>query len=829
MLSSLTLLPLLIPTVSTPPPAVALSPRLERIVVAETPVVLELWRESRGTEHEATWYRIALDGEHWSRPRPARSDIDLRWGRFDPLVAPPELAEAPLPAAGELFIVQLVTQSLEAYREALHELGAEVSRALPHHAHLVRMDAATREKVEALPWVRWVGLYHPIYRLDPEIAVELGEGKLGHARYRIQVLERGPAQKAVVAGRLLDSGATIDAQIPDGFILEATLDEEQLSQVVTYDEVLYVDRWSAPEDDMNLIRIDGGANWLETNYGFTGQGVRGECCDGNVNEAHPDLQSNPVIFHGSHGGDTSHGTPVTGVVFGDGATSANARGLLPDGQPIFADNGYLGNRYTHTAQLLQSPYFCVFQTCSWGSTRTTAYNSYSFEMDDILFLNDVVITQSQSNAGNQDSRPQAWAKNVVAVGAVRHQNTIGTGDDSWSGSASIGPAADGRIKPDLHYWYDSIYTLDSTGHSNFCCTSAATPCVAGYFGLLFQMWHEGVFPGRGGAATVFESRPRATTARALMINGAWSYPFSGANHDLTRTHQGWGRPDVERLVEWADRTFIVDEEQVLGNLEVVSYPLTVLAGETELRATMVYLDPAGTTSAAQHRINDLSLKVTSPGSQVYWGNNGLRTGNLSTTGGSSNTKDVVENVFVANPAPGTWVVEVFADSIVEDAHTETGAVDADFALVVSGVLNDPCAGPQTYCQTAPNSVGPGAQITWLGFPGLSANDFYLAATDCPAGQFLMFYYGAGQTQTPFGNGWRCVNAGGTGVFRFSPFLVDIVGNAVMRVDFTQPPVSSGSGMWQLGDTWYCQAWYRDPAGGGAQFNLSDGLQLEICP
>ncbi len=37
----------------------------------------------------------------------------------------------------------------------------------------------------------------------------------------------------------------------------------------------------------------------------------------------------------------------------------------------------------------------------------------------------------------------------------------------------------------------------------------------------------------------------------------------------------------------------------------------------------------GTTSAAQHRINDLSLKVTSPSGTVYWGNNGLTDGNLS--------------------------------------------------------------------------------------------------------------------------------------------------------------------------------------------------------
>ena len=33
----------------------------------------------------------------------------------------------------------------------------------------------------------------------------------------------------------------------------------------------------------------------------------------------------------------------------------------------------------------------------------------------------------------------------------------------------------------------------------------------------------------------------------------------------------------------------------------------------------------------------------------------------------------------------------------------------------------------------------------------------------------------------------------------------------------------------LGDRKYYQFWYRDPAGGGAGFNLSDGLSATFCP
>lgn len=88
--------------------------------------------------------------------------------------------------------------------------------------------------------------------------------------------------------------------------------------------------------------------------------------------------------------------------------------------------------------------------------------------------------------------------------------------------------------------------------------------------------------------------------------------------------------------------------------------------------------------AAQARINDLSLRVTSPSGVFYWGNNGLTASNVSTAGGVSNKVDTVENVFLTTPAAGTWTVEVIADEIVQDGNPATRVVDAVYGLVVSG-------------------------------------------------------------------------------------------------------------------------------------------------
>ena len=98
------------------------------------------------------------------------------------------------------------------------------------------------------------------------------------------------------------------------------------------------------------------------------------------------------------------------------------------------------------------------------------------------------------------------------------------------------------------------------------------------------------------------------------------------------------------------------------------------------------------------------------------------------------------------------------------------------------------------------------------------------------GNFALFFYGAGQIQAPFGDGFRCVSAGGIGTFRLNPALtLDALGDASRLVGFTQPPASSGAGAIHSGDTWYFQCWHRDPAAAGSGFNLSDGLSVSFCP
>ena len=90
----------------------------------------------------------------------------------------------------------------------------------------------------------------------------------------------------------------------------------------------------------------------------------------------------------------------------------------------------------------------------------------------------------------------------------------------------------------------------------------------------------------------------------------------------------------------------------------------------------------------------------------------------------------------------------------------------------------------------------------------------------------LFIYGSTTASLPFGNGMRCI--GGT-IIRLDPASASSTGVATRAVDFTQPPTSAGPGQILPGSTWYFQYWYRDNAGGGARFNVSDGLMASFCP
>jgi hypothetical protein len=129
-----------------------------------------------------------------------------------------------------------------------------------------------------------------------------------------------------------------------------------------------------------------------------------------------------------------------------------------------------------------------------------------------------------------------------------------------------------------------------------------------------------------------------------------------------------------------------------------------------------------------------------------------------------------------------------------------------------------------YCVTTPNSVGTGALISASGTTSIGANDLTLLATGMPTNQFMLFFYSFGQGLSPVANGVLCV---GAPLFRLGATPTSALGDSSWAFNVASPPQTSGQ--ISVGDTVYFQAWYRDPAAGGANSNFSNGLQTVWIP
>jgi len=810
------------------------------IAVPGSEVVIALWNERAANGQTTPWYAISQDaGQSFVSVTRTSYDIGMdHVGRFDPLQKVPGAITDPVVAgSGSVYFVQYQTRALEVYQRQIEALGGTIHGHVTNHTNIVRMSPQTRDKVAALPYVRWVGPYTSEFRLEEYLLDRLGTGELsGVQGYNVWVFDRDIDDQAAVKAKIEAIGGEVRDYSPRSSLLGAMLDEQQLTAVAGMEEVQHIDRHSDPEADLNIVRQFSGADYLEMQTGFSGQDVKAEVADTGVLITHQEFQHNGgVQMHGSQSGSISHGTSVYGIVFGDGTGNASARGILPSAPGIFADSDSFGwlnttnptNRANHTAELVDpnDVYRGVFQTNSTGSNRTALYTTISANMDQIVLDNDIVILQSQSNAGTTQSRPEAWGKNMIGVGGINHFNTLTKADDKWNFSGSIGPATDGRIKPDLAHFYDNVLTASSSGGftAGFGGTSAATPITAGHFGLFFQLWHSGIFGNNPMGAVPFDDKPHFETAKAAMINTADPWDFTGATADLTRVHQGFGAANVQYLYDLRDKTIWRDRVMIDAN-ELQTIPITVAAGEPKLKITMVYRDLPGIVGAAKHRINSVALRVRTPAGQQYVGNYGLLVGNVSQPNDILNDIDTVQNVWINDPAAGTWLVDVKGYDINTDLYPGVGGNNADYSLWITGATE--CGAPVVYCTAQTNSQGCTPQVSTMNSPSIAAGDFQVNADMIINNKVGLLFWGSGSAAIPFGGGTKCVAS----PIKRSPFQ-NSGGNAggpdcSGSFSFTfDPSYISLKGL-TAGQTVFAQYWSRDMPN---LTNLTDAVEFTFCP
>lgn len=676
---------------------------------------------------------ISRTGLHFQR---IETSINLPGAKFDPIVTPP--AETVRPDAGSApspgyYVVQLGGIATDELLDSIRDAGAEVLQYVPHQAFFVYGDGETIEKLAGHSRIRWVGRYTPEQKISRHVSefAQTAGGESG--TFDVAVFARADLDD--VAARL--SGRTIARMtLPNNFfnVLRIEMPKEGLMQAAQIPDVIRVDPYIKPvaEDERAAHIVAGnyssptviigpGYNPL-TQFGVDGTNVTVGMVDDGVgipgaggfyitsaNTVNGPLRGATAGAEGGHGhinASIISGAAPFGVL--DPTGHNYGLGIAPKSHIINIPFLKTGNTTTDI-QAVDDTFNTLgpngvrgsITNNSWGAgTNSNAYDSLAAQYDG--FVRDATVAAPIDpftiifSAGNSGptalslTRPKV-SKNTIAVANSENvrPETLGTtvigavadNMDDLRSSSSRGPTADGRIKPDVTApgtvitgsrsgTCGSVTGCFDANHAYSTGTSHAAPQVAGAAALFTQFWrdgHSGQYPSpsliKAAIINTGQEMNGLTTNTATVPNGI----------------EGWGRINLSRMFSsvptYRDNQTTSFFAPGAGRI----YSGRVADTTKPVRFTIVWTDPPATADPAL--VNNLDMTVTIDGI-AYRGN--VFSGGVSTTGGSADTINNVENVFLPAgiPAGSTVSISVFATTLNGDGIPgNADTTDQHYSLV----------------------------------------------------------------------------------------------------------------------------------------------------
>jgi hypothetical protein len=301
----------------------------------------------------------------------------------------------------------------------------------------------------------------------------------------------------------------------------------------------------------------------------------------------------------------------------------------------------------------------------------------------------LVFSAGNSGPGSNTLTSPKEAKNLIVTAGTQNYR-VSSNIDAMYNNSSRGPAVDGRYVPTIATPGQTIASTrndlggscgtaigGTNGLYSFCTgTSMAAPHTAGTIVLATEWWR----------SWNANADPSPAMAKAMVVNSA--VDISGAP-PIPNFAEGWGRINSTEIISPGVSVVHRDQLDVFDNSgEEWTLTATVADPSKPLKVTVAWSDAPWAVSANPALVNNLDLAVVVDGS-VSLGN--VFSGGWSTTGGSADTRNNLENVYVQNPT-GSIEITVDAVNIPGDGIPISGdSTDQDFAIICYNCSLNPVA------------------------------------------------------------------------------------------------------------------------------------------
>ncbi|MGH1385170.1 S8 family serine peptidase [Kordia sp.] len=440
--------------------------------------------------------------------------------------------------------------------------------------------------------------------------------------------------------------------------LEVAIPQNQMDAVVSKSFVKWVEL--IPEAPVfqdlrgrSLHRSSNLDTQTPTGRNYTGAGIGLLVRDDGVVGRHIDFQGrleNPITANGG-----THADGVSGIMTGAGNLDPTNRGMAvgSDFYTTDAINDITALSFTDNATVtLVNNGDVQITNNSYGTGCNDGYDGLGRAVDQFAENNQTVLhVFAAGNSGADNCGYGAGAGwGNIGGGANESKNTIATANTFFNGqlvgSSSRGPAADGRIKPDISaHGQGQISTTEDNGYQSFGGTSGASPGIAGVAAQLYEAYTI----LNGGAL------PESALIKAALLNTATDYGNTGPDFSF-----GWGMINGLRAAMLLEEGRYLDSSISQGGSN--DHSITVPANTSEVRFMVYWNDAPAAANASPALVNDLDLIVTDPGSTTHqpWildtTPNAAFLNTPATTG--TDRLNNVEQVLISNPAAGTYNINI---------------------------------------------------------------------------------------------------------------------------------------------------------------------------